>query len=591
MKLFFEQYPYQESKVNGILDSSLYTEYNGQKVIPYVGYYYAPNIKDENGDITGDYIFILPKVFIIKGQLEGEDKVQDLAFGRYKPEEIIDVNVARSLEKKDDELIFGLSTWLYRAIAHFVERNQNSRITEEAYIQNVVSTRGNEDETFLDIVLSLLKFHKEHKHLFTYITILNTSGKSTINWNKTINKTNAVIRNGVPFYPNIIAKDKIVNIDEDLIVLFYSVLNYLSNKYHYKIDRKLEYKLIRPNKIQQLIDTGKGLRILNSIRRKYFSDELVSLWNLLKVFFDKSHKVATKKYSEEKLLVRSFNIVFEDMIDQLIGDSKQDILDGSLKDQSDGKRIDHIYKDASLIPDSDIYFIGDSKYYKDGNDVDGSAFFKQYTYAKNVIQVCMNIFDGGNGKDKLGSIRYVDEKTEGYNVTPNFFIRGNIKDFDNINYTDIRLENETPKDINKYRSKHWPDRLFDRDTLILQSYNINFLFVLSSYVTNSNDFALKENIHKKFRKDIVSTLNNNYTLYKVKPIELESFIEKHFRRLAGKMFRGNDDDDFIWLAFEKNSINEDADLLAIKNDIVYIRNSRVEKDQQGFFFFYFEDND
>ena len=64
---------------------------------------------------------------------------------------------------------------------------------------------------------------------------------------------------------------------------------------------------------------------------------------------------------------------------------------------------------------------------QDGNEISGNAFFKQFTYAKNVIQVCMNIFDGGDGRDKLGRIRYVDEKTEGYNITPNFFI--NIKCF------------------------------------------------------------------------------------------------------------------------------------------------------------------
>ena len=75
----------------------------------------------------------------------------------------------------------------------------------------------------------------------------------------------------------------------------------------------------------------------------------------MRVFFDKAHSVATRKYSQEKLLVRSFNIVFEDMIDQLLGDSKENLLDGSLKDQEDDKRVDHIYKDSALLPDSDIY--------------------------------------------------------------------------------------------------------------------------------------------------------------------------------------------------------------------------------------------
>ena len=242
MKLFFEQYPYPPSIIKGILDKELYTDYNGLKVIPYVGYYYAPELLDKNGNISGDSVFILPKVFLTPGRLEGENKVQLLAFGKYKPEDIIDVDTEEILSHRDNEVIFGLSTWLYQAIAHFVNRNQSSEITKESFIQNVVSTRGDEDETFLDIVLSLLKFHKEHKNLFTYITILNSSGKSTINWEKTINKTTAILtKKGIPFYPTTIAKEKTINFDEDLVVLFYSVLNYLKTKYQYRVERKIEY--------------------------------------------------------------------------------------------------------------------------------------------------------------------------------------------------------------------------------------------------------------------------------------------------------------------------------------------------------------
>lgn len=589
MKLFFEQYPYHSSNVKGILDKDLYTDYNGAKVIPYVGYYYAPTLLDKDDNVSGDSIFILPKVFLTQEKREGDDKARTLAFGRYNPEDIINVDTEEILLHRDNEVIFGLSTWLYRAIAHFVSRHQDTKIAKESFIQNVVSNRGEEEETFLDVVLSLLKFHKEHKNLFTYITILNSSGKSAISWEKTINKTTAIItKKGIPFYPEVVAKDKAINFDEDLIVLFYSVLNYLKSKYHFRVDRKIEYKLLKPNKVQQLIDSGKGIRILNSIRRKYFTDELVALWNLLRVFFSKAHRIANKKYSEEKLLVRNFNIVFEDMIDQLIGDSKEDLLNGKLKDQDDGKRIDHIYKDNALIPDSEIYFIGDSKYYKDGNEVSGSAFFKQYTYAKNVIQVCMDVFNEDAGKKKLGKLRYVDDKTEGYNITPNFFIRGNIINFDDINYTDIGLKNETPKDISKCRSIHWRDRLFDRDTLILQSYNINFLFVLSAYVTNSSDIAIKKAIHKRFREDIMKTLYNNYCFYKVYPKNLDAFVDKYFRLLCGKMYRGNDDDDFIWLAFEKNSETKQADLEKIQSDCIVSKTGVLRKDNYGFFSFYFE---
>lgn len=583
MKLFFEQYPYPASCVKGILDANLYTEYNDKFVIPYVGYFYSPKIED--------CIFILPKIFIRKTTQNGEGASHNLAFGKYKPENIVDVNSKEILESQDNELIFSLSVWLYNAISHFIERHRDNKITDSAYVQNVVSNKGNNEQTFLDIVLSLIKFHKEHKNLFTFITILNKSGKSNINWTKTITQTPAILKRGIPFYSQVIAKKNVINYDEEIVVLFYSVLYYLKYKYHYRIDKGIKYKVISPNIIESYICTGKGLRILNQIRKKYFTDDFVALWNLLKVFFERSYKVSTKKYEEEKLLVRNFNIVFEDMIDQLIGDSKSNLLDGSLKDQEDGKRIDHIYKDDSLIPNSEIYYIGDSKYYLDSNNIEGSAFYKQYTYAKNVIQVCMNIFDGGDGKEKLGNLRYVDEKTEGYNITPNFFIRGNISNFNNVNFSDLELKNETPCDIRKFRSIHWKDRLFDRDTLILQVYNINFLYVLSNYISGSSDKSMKDYIHKMFRKDIMKTLDRNYYFYKVTPFDLDYFVEKYFRLLYGKMFRGNDNDDFIWLAFEKGSKSRLSDLEKIKGDCSISKTGLLQEDKKGFFFFFFQNGD
>jgi len=547
VKIFFEQYQYPQSSVEGILDNDLYMNCANNKVqIPYVGYYYAPSIKDKDDNVIGDSVFILPKVFLTLKNVDGVK--QHLAFGKYLPENLIDESNQNKLSEFENEFVFGLSTWLYRAIGHFVERHPDTKIVKISNIQNVVSTKGDDSQTFLDIVLSLIRFHKEHKNLFTYITILNRSGKSAINWDKTINRTTAIIKNGKPFYPETIAKSKVINIEEDLIVIFYSVLNYLSSRYNCRIDRSIEYKLIKPAQIQHMIDSGKGTRVLKQIRRKYFTDEFVALWNLLRVFFDKAHRVATRKYSQEKLLVSSFNIVFEDMIDQLIGDSKEKLLDGSLKDQDDDKRVDHIYKDTALMPDSDIYFIGDSKYYIDGNDVKGAALFKQYTYAKNVIQVCMNIFN--DDKSKLGTIRYVDELTEGYNITPNFFIRGNISNFEKMNYSHIELENETSSNILDNRSVHWKDRLFDRDTLILQTYNINFLFVLASYVTHSNDNSLKKKVHKKFREDIINTLNSHYVFWKAYPKDMKAFVTKHFRLLLGKMYRANPSDNYIWIAFE-----------------------------------------
>ena len=85
----------------------------------------------------------------------------------------------------------------------------------------------------------------------------------------------------------------------------------------------------------------------------------------------------------------------------------------------------------------------------------------------------------------------------------------------------------------------------------------------------------------------MKTLDNNYIFYKVYPNDLDAFVDKYFRLLCGKMYRGNDDDEFIWLAFEKNSESRAADLEKIKPDCTISNAGLLKQDKHGFFFFFF----
>ena len=61
-----------------------------------------------------------------------------------------------------------------------------------------------------------------------------------------------------------------------------------------------------------------------------------------------------------------------------------------------------------------------------------------------------------------------DELTEGYNPTPNFFIRGIIDEKD-LSYSDHKLT-RYQEDEKKCSNKHFENRLFDRDTLLVLTY-------------------------------------------------------------------------------------------------------------------------
>lgn len=545
MKILIEQYGYAKDRLSAILDPHYFTELRDGKVkIPYVGYFLSHKIPD--------MVFILPKVFIIDGK----------AFGEYAPEEIIDFD---NLKPEHKTNVFSLSVWIYRAIKLYFQRKD--KIGEESEIlQNVVSHQGPRSETMIDIVLSLLKFDKEHKNLFAYITRLKHSGQNKIHWQKTISRTQALIQNGVPIYLQPHTKQKDINFDEELIVLFYSVLNYLAQEFKFNVRPAFGYDLLKPETIQSMIESGKGVRVLRQNRRKYFTDEMVQLWNLLFTFFEQSQYVQSKDNDDEQaMLVREFNLVFEDMIDSLIGDSD---ISGGLKEQKDGKIIDHIYRDNALIEDKkQIYFIGDSKYYKDDNDIGPNSIYKQFTYAKNVIQYNIDFFNQKPEEFKSENLQYRDNATEGYNITPNFFIRGHLQADQLNNYSDPNLELVKIGDKDYQISYHFDNRLFDRDTLILQTYNINFLFVMACYVQGAGERT--QEIRRKFRDNIKEVLKNQYKFYAMTPresINAEEVFKENFQQVLGKVFAPYNIEDpqpYYSLALDKDPKYNDENELVL----------------------------
>lgn len=525
MIILFEEYQYKTEKLKQVLSERYFFPINSvYSKINYVGYYYNP--------IINNAVIIFPKVFINEN---------GFAFDEFEPETLViitDEYKAILSKTGKDKIVFEISTWLYRAIQQFNKRHFYNSISENQFLNQVVTNLEEKSNTELDIILSLLKFNKENQALFSFISKSAHSQQNKINWHKTINKKQPIIQNNTPIYIDLATTRKKVNYDEELLVLFYSTLNFIKGKYAFDFYPPQNYELIKGHQFENVL--RKGCRYLKSIKYKYYSDKMINLYNLLYAFFERSEKTQSKKQIEEILLIKDFNIVFEDMIDDLIGDSK---LLPELKNHADGKQVDHIYKYKSLLVEDEIYFVGDSKYYKPQNSVGKYSKAKQFTYAKNVIQYNIDLFND-NKLDK--PLRYRENLTEGYNITPNFFISAFVnKDFDfSKSYLD-----ETGKPI---MQTHFENRLFDRDTLFVQSYNINFLFVLSSYLTNNSSLKtnFKKDTQKKFREKLVSFINYKYHFFILEPND-SSFIEKHFKLLNGKVYKPSHLTEELILALEK----------------------------------------
>ena len=578
MKILFEEYAYNRDDVMEFVPSHYLQNLTKKRVsIPYVGYYYSSEADDS--------VFILPKVFIriLKCKSLAKDDVIEKAFGRFDPKQIIDTN------QKDNPIvgspffthIFNLSTWIYRAIERYRERNIHENISEITDVLSVDSSNGDKSQTLINIILDLVKFNKEHQNLFTFIAMLSSKGHNNVNWQKTINKCQPIIQDELPIYIRTITKTKTINPDEELIILFFSVLDYLHDLYHFHIIRNLNYKTY-PKDVAKMIDSGKGTRYLRTIRRKYFKDELVKLWNLLYVFFKREEDMKSKKTTKDYLLIKDFDRVFEDMIDTLITDDTK-IIDKKMADQRDRKIVDHIYKYESLVRKDDIYYIGDSKYYKEGSNPRDEAIYKQFTYAKNVIQRNMDLLIPPS--NRIYRFNYFDPLTEGYNVTPNFFIRGTVEDEDyDFGFRLKQTMDNGKPDVE--RMIHHADRLFDRDTLLVLKYNISFLFVLSNYASNHTDENLRRKIRKDFRTHVMRQLDNDYKFYKLYVRDgrkKNDAIDKHFKLLIGKVFSafGVGDDIPLLLALEKASYAEVLEVISQKiDDDFEIRPYNLLKDDE-----------
>lgn len=550
MKLLIEEYQYDVADVADVLDGLFTLQDVEQRVsVSYVGYYYNPHER------VKDVVFILPKVLIDE---------QGKVFGEYEPQNLIHLDEAK-IDERHRKFLYEFAVWIHRAIVVYNESHKKNEIVLHRQIEDEgKGSHKKKSNTLLDVILSLIRFNKENQQFFTFILKNLHSGFNKINWGKTIARTTAIVQDSSPTYLNPVNKKRQVNFDEELIVIFFSILQYISDTYGFRSSINFGFKLITGAKFKRYLD-GFGRTRLRQIKYKYFSDTAVKLWDLCYAFFDKTYKIRINTLQSEYLLVKSFHIVFEAMIDELIGDTN---IPRGLKEQDDGKLVDHFYTyDGLLIndkADDDIYYIGDSKYYKIGNSLGKESIYKQRTYARNVIQWNLDIWLNGNPNmaDPFERIQLFDEVTEGYNVIPNFFISASI-DKKTLSYEDYTEPHPNQPPV----SRQFKNRLYDRDTLLLSHYDVNFLFVLALYARNNAGAkaAWRHSVRDKFRRAVQDMLKEKYEFYALAAhpdVNASDYFKSHFQDTLGKTFRPYENQNIFSLALDRSFPEDNARLKA-----------------------------
>lgn len=554
MRVLIEEYKYQAADVKGVLRGiNALEDIEGYVSLNYVGYFYNTELKD--------CVFILPKVL-----LETIDK-KDLVFGKYPPEEILNIDTNKAVTQAEKNFIYEFAVWIYRAIVVFQNSHKDSNIVFHKKIIKVGKGGRKLSNTFLDILLALLQFNKDNQSFFFFVLRNLHSGYNKINWSRTICNSNAIVQDNRPVYLNPVNKKRQINFDEELLVIFFSILNYISNHYGFSADINCNFNLIKGKQFETYLN-GLGKVRLQQIKYKYFSDKVLELWDLCYAFFDTARQVRTNSTQQEYLLVKNFNIVFEAIIDELIGDRE---IPKGLKEQEDGKRVDHMYTYKGLTTyeeDKSIYYIGDSKYYKRGNQVGKESVYKQFTYARNVIQWNLNLFMNGDAADSewMGKVPMLrDDVTEGYNIIPNFFISARLNK--ELSYKeDIEIAD---KKQTYFSNKQFENRLFDRDTLLICHYDVNFLYVVSLYARNNaiQKDNWKTEVREMFRAEIQRILSEKFEFYAMTAhpdVDAEIYIKEHFQEVLGKIYTPYSNKNIFSLALETDEKykEDNANLLA-----------------------------
>ena len=504
-----------------------------------IGYFFNP--------IINDCVICLPKVI--------KDMNGLTVLGGLSAENLIDAFSTESdncLNDTQKEFVQSFSLWSYRTISMYYQLNPQSSIVSSASSTKHIANNSCTYGTLLDIIFAIIQFYNKNKDYFMYIVKNIHCGNDRINWRKTISSNAPIFQNGTPIYLDAINKKKQINFDEELMVIFHSIINYISNNFGISIITGYNYDIITGAKFDAYLE-GFGQIRLNAIKYKYFSDKDIQLWNLCNAFFAKTSQIESSDNIEDYLLVSDFNLVFESMVDALISDKD---LPDILKNQEDGKIVDHIFRHVSPIDGRPIYYIGDSKYYSIGRDIEEKSIYKQFTYAKNIIQYHF-IEDK---KKKLGDICYRDRLTEGYNFTPNFFISAYIPS--ELNYDSTKFE-ARKIDEQKHRISHFTNRLFDRDTLWLTHFDVNLLFIMMLYAENdsSNQNSFKVNFKAKIFNTFQNILTTKYDFYIInsKDIDTEAFVKTHFMLLNGKIYTSTNNK--LLLALEKTDYQTSEKIL------------------------------
>ncbi len=535
MHLLFEEETYPKAELESLGLQRFYQE-TGETTakVNYVGFY-----KDYAKDVS---VFTLPKIFLVNGKV----------FGKYDPQLFVQKQAREIVSRSEFESARNLAEQIYFCLRQYQRERTAQTLLDRERGYAIKSNIGSKQAGSFEAMLALIAFNKTNPDLFVQERqIVESKNPRRINWKKTFARNVPVEVNGEALYLDLMGYSKKGRKSDPLLVIFYSLLSEF-RQYDPAITIDSSVEILPSNKLSRL--RPKIILFLRGSGSLYFSDKFRQLHSLLQSYYF-AERATYGSQRIEFLFTDDFEIVFEKMVDSLISD---DELLTQYKHLKDGKQIDHLFGEKDAFGGNRIIYIGDSKYYKDPNRVTGQRY-KQFTYARNIIQE--NIYIINSGGETIYSRNYRDSISEGYNVTPNFFLLGVV----NQDYTEgpgpvVEPDSQAPE-----FSCHFPNRLFDRDTLHVLYFKVDFLRLLRFYTGRQKRLSvtsqsLRDSVRAVVQTELTRYLGSKYELFLLNlPPD---FIKQNFKAFHGKLFSSPSVSPKYVLALEKGQ-KENTEILSL----------------------------
>jgi hypothetical protein len=476
--LVFEEQPYSTKNLEKLcLQKFLHQTSPTHSKCNYIGFH-----KNYQSNIS---VFVLPKIFLHNQKV----------FGKYEYEAFISKPVKEIISLQEFEIIKSITEKLYFCLRKY-QREVASSIIDTELGPSIKSNIGTQYAGAFEAMLALIIFNRNNPLLYTQERqIVESKTSHAINWKKTLSSSIPVNIDESLVYFDFSRSTKGSKKDDLLLTIFYSLLNEFKG-YDPTISIKSLIKVLNSN---QFIKVKAKIRsFLRTSKSTYFSDKFRQLHSLLQSYYF-AESAAYNNDQIEFLLTNDFEIVFEKFVDSLLSDKYLLQLYKYLKD---GKEIDHLFGEKDAFKGSEIIYVGDSKYYKDPNKI-ATQKYKQFTYSRNIIQE--NIYIINSGGNTIYSRNYRDSISEGYNITPNFFVFAVVKS----NYLEssalISADFQEPE-----FSYHFENRLFDRDSLHILYFKIDFIGLLNFYIGADKRLGISHSTLRRISKNVIQTEFRKY---------------------------------------------------------------------------------